>query len=154
MTNSTISLANPRNALLWPIIGCMMFVVTAVGCGQSGPKCIPVHGKITFDGGPCPAAGMITFSPVETPAGVPQRPGSGEFNKDGQYEINSGSHGDGLLPGRYRVRIDCLSGPPPQLPNGLDIVSYVARGFTPDELVVSTDANSIEANYDVPLKKK
>lgn len=153
MTSFTVLPAIPRTARLWPTVVCLVLVVSIVGCGPSGPTFVSVHGKVTFDGGPCPATGTITFSPIETPEGVPRRPGSGEFNEDGRYEIRSGSSGDGLFPGRYRVNIECLSGPPPQRPGGLEYVSYIAPGFTPGELVVPADGGAIEANYDVPLKK-
>ncbi|MBN1851180.1 MAG: hypothetical protein JW829_00590, partial [Pirellulales bacterium] len=117
----------------------VVLVVILIGCGPSGPTCIPVHGTVTFDGGPCPAGGTITFSPIETPEGIPRRPGSGKFGVDGKFEVTSYAPGDGLLPGRYRVRIECLSGVPPQRLGGFEEVSYIAPGYVPNELVVSAD---------------
>jgi len=123
------------------------------GCGESGPTMIPVYGKITFDGAACPAAGVVIFSPKETPEGVPKRPATGKFGKDGKFEARSYQPGDGLLPGRYRVRIECLSGLPPPRPGGIEEVSYIAAGYEPEDLTVSADSGAVEANYDVPLKK-
>ena len=133
-----------------------VLVLVLAGCGDSGPKMISVHGKITFDGGECPAEGTIIFSPIETPAGVAKRPGSGKFSKDGAFTITSYKDrpNSGLLPGRYRVRIECISGQPPQRPGGFEEVSYIAAKYKPEELTVPEDEDDIEINYDIPLKKK
>ncbi len=128
-------------------------VLLAAGCGESGPTMVPVHGTVTFDGEACPAAGMIIFAPIETPEGVPKRPATGKFGKDGKFVTRSFQPGDGLWPGSYRVRIRCLSGLPPVRPGGMEEVSYIAADYKPEDLAVSVGSSAIEVNYDVPLKK-
>jgi len=128
-------------------------ILLVAGCGESGPTTIPVYGKVTFDGAACPAAGVIIFAPIETPEGVPKRPATAKFGKDGKFETRSYQPGDGLLPGRYRVRIECLSGLPPPRPGGIEEVSYIAAGYKPEDLTISADSNAVEVNYDLPLKK-
>jgi len=128
-------------------------ILLAAGCGESGPTMIPVYGEITFDGEACPAAGVVIFSPIETPEGVPKRPAIGKFGKDGKFETRSYKPGDGLLPGRYRVRIECLSGSPPARLGGIEEVSYIAAGYQSEDLTVSADSGAVEVNYDLPLKK-
>jgi hypothetical protein len=129
---------------------------TLYGCrgGYDFPM-VPVRGQITFAGGSCPAAGNITFSPLEVEAGSPRRPGSAIFDKDGRFVITSFREGDGLIAGRYKVSITCFSGlPDPSKPDPWGDVSYVPNDFHPPELVVERDSKPIELAYDVPAKKK
>jgi len=130
-----------------------LMVLLAVGCDESGPTMIPVYGKVTFDGAACPAAGVVIFAPIETPEGVPKRPATAKFGKDGKFEARSYQPGDGLLPGSYRVRIECLSGLPPARLGGMQEVSYIAAGYKPEDLTVSAESGAVEINYDLPLKK-
>lgn len=124
-----------------------------VGCGDGGPDMVPVSGKVTFDGGECPNYGYVLFNPVEVPEGAPHRPGTGRFDKDGQFTVTSIHDGDGLYVGRYRVSVQCNRGLPPPIPGGMELVTYVQPGYEPDNLVVELGSEPIEVDYDVPLKK-
>jgi hypothetical protein len=138
---------------LLPVIGIMMLGV--LGCGRGGLPTVPVRGQVKFVGGPCPAPGNVTFTPVEVEPGLPRRPGSATFHADGQFAITSFQKEDGLLPGRYKVSITCLSGmPDPSKPDPWSDVSYVPSSYQPPELVVARDSDPIELTYDVPAKKK
>lgn len=122
----------------------------AVGCG-GGPSMVPVTGTITFDGGPPPAAGRVTFTPTETYGDRPSRPGMGRFDTDGEFVVTSFQEGDGLAPGRYTVKVSCLSGLPDVTQRDASAsVSYVKPGYRPDPLVVETESGPIELNLDVP----
>jgi hypothetical protein len=129
-------------------------LTVASGCGGSDLPLVPVSGKVTFSGGPCPAPGNVTFTPLEVSAGLPRRPAAGAFNTEGSFEVTSFRPGDGLLPGRYRVTVTCYSGlPNPTSPDPWGDVSYVQKGFEPPELIVEDGSDPIEMNLDVPLKQ-
>lgn len=127
--------------------------LSAAGCGGSGMPTTKVQGAVTFEGGPPPKPGDISFSLVEGTgaAGLPYRPGSGSFGTDGRFEVTSFEKGDGLLPGTYEVRITCLSAPPSQGP--LAKLSYVPLDWEAENLVITGDESAITVDYDVPLNK-
>jgi hypothetical protein len=80
------------------------------GCTRRGlPGTVPVEGRVTFDGGTCPAVGSIVFLPAaDQPTTSPTpRAGWARFERDGRYRATTLVHGDGLLPGVYEVRVDC-----------------------------------------------
>jgi hypothetical protein len=127
-----------------------------VGCRASHDlPLVPVSGRITFAGGPCPASGNVTFTPVDVDAGLPRRPGSATFHTDGEFAITTFRDGDGLLPGRYEVSITCFSGlPDPRSPDPWGDVSYVPSDYKPPQLVVAAGSDPIVVSYDVPEKKQ
>ncbi len=139
-----------------PSLAIGFVLIALVGCGRdNGLQIVPVSGKVTFAGGPCPAAGTVTFTPLEVAAGLPRRPASGTFHEDGTFFVTSFKKGDGLIPGRYKVTVSCDSGlPDPRSPDPWGDVSYVAKGYEPPELVVEAGSDPIEVNYDVTPKKK
>jgi hypothetical protein len=112
-----------------------------------------VSGRVTFNGGPPPAVGHITYAlvPGTGAEGLPYRPGNAPFGADGQFVVTSFAEGDGLLPGSYTVRITCLSGPPSLGP--LEGLSYVPLDWAPEKLVITGDEESVAVEYDVPPKK-
>ncbi len=129
-------------------IGCLF----ATGCGGSDFPMTKVTGKVSFNGGPAPNAGHVTFSlaPGTGREGLPYRPGSAPFGTDGQFVVTSFEEGDGLLPGTYKVRITCLSGPPSLGP--LETLSYVPLDWAPEKLVITGDDESVAVEYNVPPK--
>ena len=118
------------------------------GCGSDLPPTIKVSGKVTFDGGPCPKEGVVMLSPLEVADGMPRRPAYGAFGKDGKFAMTSFRDGDGLVPGRYAVRVDCWKRAPSG--NGEPPISYVAENYTPPELEVKLGDGAKELNLDVP----
>lgn len=127
----------------------------ALGCQDDPLAKVRVHGIVTFDGGPCPAAGRVTFSPIEVANGAPRRPAAGVFETDGAYEAMSFRPGDGLIPGKYLVGVACfdpakLSGAPSD--QEFMAASYVADDFQPAELIVEPGSGPIEFNFDVPRR--
>jgi len=125
-----------------------------LGCGAKSPT-VAVHGKVTFAGGLCPVAGHISFSPLEVPSGMPRRPGSAHFDRDGEFIVTSFEPGDGLLPGRYEVLISCIDGMPDvSQPNAFRDADFVPADYKPEQLVIEAGKAVVEVGYDVPLKKK
>ena len=77
------------------------------GCGPRGPEMVPVQGKITLGGKAWPQEGALNFLPVESPAGVSKRAGAAHFDREGNFRAGTFGAGDGLLPGRYKIVVEC-----------------------------------------------
>ena len=128
--------------------------IALTGC-DGGLPTVPVTGQVTFAGSAPPAAGTITFMPMEAKAGMPRRPGSGRFSPDNSaYEVTSFTSGDGLVPGRYAVNISCYTSPPTSArPETFVTNNAVPQSWKPQELVIEEGSDALEMNYDVPPKK-
>lgn len=134
--------------ICWLISLCLAFS----GCGKSGPETVPVRGKVTFGGGPCPANGAVSFAPREVPEGLPRRPTSASFDTDGAFTVTSFDEGDGLVPGRYRVHIECWKVLPQATTDGRG-VSYIPANYRPRELVIKRGTRGpVELIYDIPTQ--
>ncbi|WP_428305692.1 hypothetical protein [Lacipirellula sp.] len=135
-------------------LACCVAFMMLPGCETKDHQTIPVRGKVTFAGGPCPAGGAIAFSPVQAGANTPRRPGSAEFQADGEFEATSFAPGDGLLPGRYRAIISCWKGEPSNKdPGSFERLNHIPRDYQPIEFDVDASATVVELTLDVPLKK-
>src|SRR3954463_9630264 len=78
-------------------------------CGCNGQKLplVPVTGKVTFAGSTPPHEGTVTFTPVTVAEGLPRRPGSAHFDKQGDFQVTSFKKNDGLIPGTYYANVTC-----------------------------------------------
>ena len=132
--------------------------LAALGCGGNDLPTVPVRGRVTFAGGSPPAKGSITFMPHSgsSPAGLPSKPGSAQFDTDGSFEVTSFKLGDGLLPGTYGVSISCIKDYQnlSANPDSIAVRDHVPEGFRPDDLVIKEGDEQIELTYDVPAKKE
>lgn len=130
-------------------------LLVAAGCGSSMPETVPVSGVITYAGGPWPKPGTLYFVPKEGDKSRPLRPATADLAIDGKFNTSSFARGDGLVPGKYSIRVECwevaptvdVQSPPPK--------SYVPTRYqlgTADELQVEVPAGSppIELALDVP----
>jgi hypothetical protein len=118
-------------------------VAAALAAACDGSRgVVPVAGTIRFAGQPPPAAGYVFFVPTERGAehGAPEsrpRSGSALFMQDGSFSVTTFAPNDGLRPGRYEARVECM------LPGGAgqgegDGRSAVPGGFTPPVIEVPT----------------
>ena len=137
--------------------GLLLAACTGIaGCGGSGLPLVPVSGQVTFGGGPPPAPGQINFvmHPGTGIGGLPNRPGSASFDRDGKFEVSSYRQGDGLLPGTYTAQVICWLGPTSEAnPQSFIDMNAVPQDFAP-ELVVEPGSKAIVKSFDVPPKKK
>jgi hypothetical protein len=135
-------------------LACALFGLLLCGCGRRDlPELVPVSGRVQFAGGPPPAAGVIHFLPLDVAEGLPRRPGMGAFGSDGAFTAISFNGAKGLVPGRYRVRIECLAREPAPVPGDYEKASYVPANYQPPELVVERDGPSLDdLIYNVPKK--
>lgn len=125
------------------------------GCGDELPRRVPVLGQVTFDGSACPAKGTVYFLPVEGAEGFPVRPATAEFGTDGQFRVATFDAGDGLMPGKYQMHVECYATPPNM--EGKPVISHVPQKYQSAltsgfELEITADMRSKEVNLDVLTK--
>lgn len=85
--------ALPRYCLL------TMAIVCVVGCGQKGPRLVPVRGLVTLDGEPL-ASAVVAF---EHTGGLNMA--TGVTKDDGRFELAIHKMGQGATTGPHRVQI-------------------------------------------------
>ena len=145
----------PRRAIMALSV---IFSGAASGCGDAAPdkpETVPVSGLVTLDGRAWPAPGSLFFRMAEPADGFPKKSGSAEFGKEGQFVAQTFANGDGLIPGRYQVGVNCWAEPykmgaPPRK-------SYVPKKYQDAatsgfEVVVDANASEgISLKFDVQL---
>ena len=65
-----------------PRLGCTLLLFSLAllpACGPSSPKCVPVTGTVTLDGGKVPGPGFIYFTIDPTGNAAVARPGTASF---------------------------------------------------------------------------
>jgi hypothetical protein len=124
------------------------------GCGSQGPDLVPVEGRVTLAGGGWQRRGMIYFTPEEPAPGYPRRPGMADFDLDGTYSAETFKPGDGLIPGRYIVNLECwevppkMGGPPPKSYIPPKYQNGTTSGF--QVTVPAGEDGPLTVNFDVP----
>ena len=130
-------------------------VLAAAGCGSDLPQTVKVAGRVTFDGQSPPAAGSVLFLPTEAAEGFPLRPGSGAFAADGQFQAQTFEPGDGLMPGKYLVSVECWDTPPNMQGNpGKSFVpkKYQSPQTSGLKLDITPDMRRQQVSFDVVTK--
>ena len=144
-----------NKATMYFAINCLyiVFAASLIGCGSGRPETVYVGGTVTIDGKAPTKPGMIYFAPTEPAEGFPRRPGRATFDTDGRFCATTFVDGDGLIPGHYRVGIDCWQTPPlAEGPPAVSLVpdAYREPGSSGMELVVEPGVRSVTADYNVP----
>lgn len=84
---------------------CMsLLVLSAIGCGSSGPEMVPIRGTVKFDGKPL-SGGTVEYIPTD-PQG---RKALGRIGADGDYVLTTFKAGDGAIVGSYKVVVVSLA---------------------------------------------
>ncbi|MDX1943842.1 MAG: hypothetical protein SFU86_00430 [Pirellulaceae bacterium] len=127
------------------------------GCGDDLPRRVPVSGQVLFDGGPCPGRGTVYFLPLEGAEGFPLRPATAEFGVDGKFRVATFDAGDGLLPGKYQMHVECYETPPNM--DGKPVKSHVPPQYQSAQtsgfaLEITPDMRSREIELDLITKKR
>jgi hypothetical protein len=112
----------PRRSL---VISALL--LASVGCSSGLPQTIKVSGHVTFDGQPPPGPGTVYFLPTEAGEGFPSRPATGDFDKSGSFKAQTFDPGDGLMPGKYIMHIECWEVPPNM--EGKPFKSFVPKKY-------------------------
>ncbi|WP_406693731.1 carboxypeptidase-like regulatory domain-containing protein [Singulisphaera sp. Ch08] len=79
-----------------------------IGCGQSGPKLVPISGTVTNNGKPVEGASIV-FTP--DPSNPLAQPASDVSGPDGNYKAMTHNR-SGVAPGKYRVSVIKVPTPP------------------------------------------
>ena len=133
-------------------------LLTIAGCGSSGPRAVPVHGKITLGGGTWPKEGVLYFTSTEPAPGFTRHPGKAKFEKDGTFVVSSAGVGDGLYPGKYGVAVECWETPPSMDPKAPPRRGVADRKFESAQssgltLDVPVGSGPINVDFDVAPRK-
>jgi len=131
---------------------CLAALVVFSGCGSDRPQTIPIRGRVTFEGGPPPAPGVLYFTSDDPAEGFPRRPASADFDVEGRFEVKSWDAGDGLVPGRYKVTVECwevapMMGEGP--PKSYVPEKYQSTATSDLEIEITRDDSSREIELDV-----
>ncbi len=122
-----------------------------IGCGPPRPATVRVTGRVVPLAGVWPTAGMLIFLPDVGQSTAASRPGRAVFGPDGRFMAVSFSSGAGLLPGRYRVVVQCGE-PVPEAdgPTQSHVTARYAAAATTD-LVLDVPAGSrgVEAVFEL-----
>lgn len=114
---------------------------SVVGCGQSGPEIVPVHGVVTLDGVPV-AGKYVSFTPEtfepDTQSG---RSSVGITEEDGSYELFYTAGKEGALIGTHIVTI---ATPPDAEPPQPEIIPEKYRVDTELRAEVEDKNNAID----------
>jgi hypothetical protein len=129
-----------------------LFFLTLAGCGREGPERVPVNGRVTYGGGSWPKTGVVYFQPLGSTPGLPMRPALGRFDVDGYFEATSFTPGDGLVPGKYRVRVECWEVEPNPDPKFGPPKSYVPANVSLADLDVPAGSEELNPSWDVPKR--
>lgn len=81
----------------------MCVCLTFAGCAPS--PVVPVSGTLTFADREIPEVCRLTFVPKDVEGGGTIRPNGATMEPDGTYQLTPFKGVEGLLPGRYAVRI-------------------------------------------------
>ncbi|MBC8871426.1 MAG: hypothetical protein H8E44_18540 [Planctomycetes bacterium] len=138
---------------------CAALTAAAIaGCGSSGPKTIPVSGKVTIGGKPAKGC-RIDFHPIDKSNQV----ASGQVGNDGSYKLYTGITGTpGAMAGKYKVVLvpdtggdisymESGSDADPELPIAKsDVIpkQYTDASTTPKEVEVTSGTKNID--IDIP----
>ena len=106
--------------------GTLLLTLFVLGCGNPRGT-VPVSGTVTLNGEQPPGAGTVTFTVIEPAEGFTNRPAMAKFDSTGRYEATSFEPGDGLLPGKYAIAVECYETPPNM--EGKPVKSHIARKY-------------------------
>jgi hypothetical protein len=123
----------------------LLFVLVGIGCDGGGPKLYSVEGKVLLDGQPAEGASVI-FTP-KAGASDGSSPPSGVVGADGTFKLETYPHGEGALPGDYKVVVTWY---PPDArkqenPKNKAPAKYASAESTPLTATVKEESNTLEA---------
>jgi hypothetical protein len=94
-----MTLKGPRRCLHWLLL--LTCLLGGSGCG--GPNLVPVRGKVIYQNEPVTAA-EIYFLPDQA-KGSTGVMASSILQEDGTFTMRTHPHGDGVIPGAYKVTV-------------------------------------------------
>jgi len=136
-----------------PVLWALALLLPLVGCAKEGPERVAVAGQITYGGGDWPKPGVIYFTPLGGASGATIHPGLGHFDVHGDFTAQTFEPGDGLVPGKYRLHVECWEVEPSPDPSHGPPKSYVPQKFQLPELDIPVGTRGpLTPTYDVPKR--
>jgi hypothetical protein len=88
-----------------------LVVLEATGCGSHGPKMIPIHGDVSYNGAPLVnvTQGIVRYSPKQIDPLT--REATGRIQPDGSFVLTTFQKGDGVVEGEYDITVSAYSSP-------------------------------------------
>jgi hypothetical protein len=88
---------------------CPLVVALALaGCAGSALRLVPVHGRATV--GKKAAQGLTIQLVPDAAKGTHAPAGGGQTDEDGRFVISTPPHGEGAVPGHYKVTVSSYTG--------------------------------------------
>jgi hypothetical protein len=142
------------NSSLWTIGVIFLLGIIAGGCSH-GPETVAVRGRATYAGGAWPAEARLYFHPQNAAPGQ-NHPGLADVGKDGSFRAVSFKGVNGLVPGKYKVTVECWK-TPPMPSNPVGATSYAPAAYCSDKtspLAVTVESRKPLSNvqFDVPKR--
>ncbi|MGD9856887.1 MAG: hypothetical protein AB7U20_18215 [Planctomycetaceae bacterium] len=107
------------------VLSCGMLLA---GCGDSGPQRVPVTGQIVLSDGKPVFPGSIAFVPQE--GGEYQA--STLLHEEGRFTMRTYPHGEGVVPGKYKVVLSLGMGSPAELAKYSNVKSSPLEVIVPE----------------------
>lgn len=116
-------------------------------CGCNRSPVVPVSGTISFPDRDTPEVCRLSFVPLDTDEGVAIRPNGATMEADGTYRLTPHQGVEGLLPGRYSIRVSYFD----LKPNGNPDREADWKEYTYDagELLVEEGSSAIKHDIEV-----
>ena len=124
----------------------LLVILFVNGCSDS--PVVPVSGTLTFADRELPEVCRLSFLPQDTEGGI--RPGAGTMEPDGSYQLTPYKGVEGLLPGRYAVRISYFDLKPNGNPDRES--DWKEYAFEAEDLVVEPGSKAITHDIEVTGK--
>jgi hypothetical protein len=135
---------------------CWLLLLLVAGCGRNGQEVVPVKGTITYGGGSWPKPGFLHFAAESSGFNTPNHPAVGEFDTDGRLTVTTFRSGDGLIPGKYRIRVVSWETPPSKteltFPKNYVPARFQAAASSGLSVTVEPGQKVVTLNLDVPKK--
>ena len=156
MNNTIFGMASRGSSFLL-LLGCgLALIAIDTGCSRNGPEIIPIRGTITFGGGSWPKPGVLYLTAESPASNATTRPAIAKFDADGNVTVTTFKTGDGLMPGRYRIAVECWEIPPKMgdrtPPKSYVPARYTSPGSSGLALTVEPGQTFVAMNFDVATK--
>jgi hypothetical protein len=145
-------------------LGLIVVGLALTGCGESGPKYVPVSGVVTLDGKPYGDA-VVVFQPKATEGNMnPGRGSAGETDAQGRFVLKTDDGKLGAVVGKHLVRVqtrglvlqfDPATGSPDNAPTNVKIDPIPAEWNTmSDKEFVVPPGGTDKADFHITTRKR
>ncbi len=136
-------------------ISLVLIAAVLLGCGGADrPLTVPISGSVTLNKGAWPSSGTLFFLPLEPAPGLPRRAATAEFETDGVFATpSSWTEGDGVVPGRYKVFVECWKVRPTRAgprPVGYTTPKYQSGATSDIEVEITEESADNTYQWDFP----